>query len=289
MTSTLTLKEELSKLKTRLETIDFQITSQTNEINSREENMKNTDKTLFFIENSQGNRLKLNVGGTIFTTSLFTINQIPNSLLSRLINTGRIDIKEEIFIDRSPRVFSQILDFYRYSKIEYGNLTKEERILLKNDAEYYNINEVSMYLNELLKEPEILTGEKTDYTVNDCIIGNNDYKKLNFQGNSEGICSKGNVFFELNAEYDLTGLVIKGYEGNEENWFNENGAGAKIYLSTDKKTWKECGKVPSGFGKEEKEVEFKKGIKGRYVKIVSKTYVGLSLLRFVRRSDDEGK
>lgn len=287
MTSTLTLKEELSKLKTRLETIDFQITSQTNEINSREENMNKTDKTLSFIENSQGDRLKLNVGGTIFTTSLYTINQIPNSLLSRLINTGRIDIKEEIFIDRSPRVFSQILDFYRYSKIDYVNLTKEERILLKDDAEYYNITEISMYLNEILKEPEIVTGEKEDYIVNDCIIGNNDYKRLNLKENQEGICSKGNVFLELNAEYDLISLVIRGYDGNNENWFNENGAGSKIYLSTDNKTWKECGKVPSGFGKEEKEVEFKKGVKGRYVKIVSKTYVGLSYLRFIRRSSDE--
>ena len=107
--SAATLKEELFNLKNRLELIEGQLSSQSKEIETREGKWERMESGLSYISNTQGDRVRLNIGGEIFSTSVNTLLTIRDSFLARLVESGRIDIKEEIFIDRSPKLFGMIL------------------------------------------------------------------------------------------------------------------------------------------------------------------------------------
>lgn len=283
MSSATSLKEELYKLKNRLETIEEQLTSQSNEIESREGKWAKIEPNLNYVIGTQGDRIKLNIGGKLFTTSVNTILTIRDSFLARLIESGKVDLKEELFFDRTPKVFPLILNFYRYKKIEYKKLSKNDLILLKDDAEYFAISEISNFLTEKLKEPEIVSMETGgEYIFKGNVVGTNKFSDLNDKNLSSGVCSTspGKIIVELNTEYDIKSLDIGGYSGDSANWYPDNGANAKIFFSTDKIKWEEVGKVPSGFGKAIKNVKLSKGSKAaKYIKFESNSYLGLGYIK----------
>ena len=62
------------------------------------------------------NFIKINVGGTIFSTLRSTLTKEPHSMLARMIDTKvptETDSDGNIFIDRNGDVFKIILDFLR--------------------------------------------------------------------------------------------------------------------------------------------------------------------------------
>lgn len=67
--------------------------------------------------------IRINVGGTIFETFLSTLLKYPSTLLGSMFhpkNTPPLvdeNSKEDVFFDRSPRLFEIILDFYRTSQL----------------------------------------------------------------------------------------------------------------------------------------------------------------------------
>jgi hypothetical protein len=64
--------------------------------------------------------VELNVGGSIFTTTLWSINnRVPESVLAEIINhnTGVKDSSGRIFIDRDPKAFPVILQYLRTGKL----------------------------------------------------------------------------------------------------------------------------------------------------------------------------
>ena len=65
----------------------------------------------------------IDVGGTIFTSSLETLTRYPDSRLSKLFN-GTIPIvldtlKQHYFIDRDGKLFRYILNFMRYGTLTF--------------------------------------------------------------------------------------------------------------------------------------------------------------------------
>ncbi|XP_033110842.1 BTB/POZ domain-containing protein KCTD3-like [Anneissia japonica] len=89
---------------------------------------------------SPGEIIKLNVGGTKFSTSKQTLSWVPDSFFSSLLS-GRIssmrDEEGAIFIDRDPVVFVPILNYLRTKDLDVRgvNLTT-----LRHDAEFYGIS-----------------------------------------------------------------------------------------------------------------------------------------------------
>lgn len=284
MTSASSLKEELFKLKNKLETIEGQLTAQSNEIEMREGKWSRIEKNLNYVIGTQGDRIKLNIGGQQFSTSVNTILTIRDSFLARLIESGRIDLKEEIFIDRSPEVFPIILDYYRYKTIVYKGLSKTKLQRLHDDAYYYAISDISDYLEERLKEPSVVNVEFKEYVFKGNVVGTNNAADLNSSDLKTGVCCNqpGKIIVELNADYEIKGLEVAGYYGDEKVWYPDNGSSAKIYTSTDKKTWTQIGSIPSGFGKAAKSVKVNKVTTGKYIKFESNSFVGLGYIKVIK-------
>ncbi|KAL8608688.1 hypothetical protein ACOMHN_002917 [Nucella lapillus] len=86
-----------------------------------------------------GEIVHLNVGGTRFSTSRQTLTWIPDSFFTSLLS-GRISsLKDEtgaIFIDRDPKLFSQVLSFLRTKEVLLKDI---DLSALRHEAEFYGI------------------------------------------------------------------------------------------------------------------------------------------------------
>jgi len=87
-------------------------------------------------------KIKLNVGGKIFTSSVLTLTSEKSSLLAAMFN-GQFDLKQdddgEYFIDRDSKYFDIILNYLRGQSIALNNLTEQELHALKEEVEFYEI------------------------------------------------------------------------------------------------------------------------------------------------------
>ena len=85
----------------------------------------------------------INVGGQRFTTLKSTLQNIPNTRLSRLSEQGVFfdRTNKEYFFDRNPRCFESILDFYRTGNLHFMHGLCGPSI--KQELEFWQINEVS--------------------------------------------------------------------------------------------------------------------------------------------------
>ena len=89
--------------------------------------------------------VRLNVGGTIYTTTLDTLRAVPDSLFGRMfdpdISLGMVPTDEDgnIFFDRDPEVFRWVLDFLRRRGRSVGMPRQELRPLLRDEADYFGL------------------------------------------------------------------------------------------------------------------------------------------------------
>ena len=93
----------------------------------------------------QGDIITLNVGGTIFSTTLTTLGQYRGtSMLAAMFDpesgmeAAMRDTNGAFFIDRNPKAFGAILSYLRTGKLfeAYDGVTMEE---LLNEAEYFGL------------------------------------------------------------------------------------------------------------------------------------------------------
>ncbi|CAJ0591470.1 unnamed protein product [Cylicocyclus nassatus] len=87
---------------------------------------------------SFGERVKINVGGTIFETYLSTLTRADGTVLSAMV-ASRWRNQEEIFIDRNPVYFAKILDYLRDSEHFTPPSEEDARDALRKEAEFYNL------------------------------------------------------------------------------------------------------------------------------------------------------
>ena len=288
MSSAASLKEELFNLKNRLETIEGQLTSQSKEIETREGKWSRMESNLSYIQNTQGDRIRINIGGTVFSTSVNTLMTIKDSFLTRLVESGKIDIKEEIFIDRSPKVFPYILDYYRFKQIDYKKISKSDSIRLREDAEYYGISDILKYLDDRLKEPVFVKMETNGpYVYKGETAGTGKVEDLHSTDQKTGVCctSPGKIVIEMNSEWTFKEIEISGWNGNSKIWYPDNGSGSKIYVSSDKLKWTQVGQIPSGFGSKIKNAKLKQKATGKYIKFEGSNYLGIGYLRIIKEEE----
>lgn len=84
----------------------------------------------------------IDVGGTIYTSSLETLTKYPESKLAKLFN-GQIPIvldslKQHYFIDRDGGMFRHILNFMRNSRLLIADDFPDLELLLE-EARYYEV------------------------------------------------------------------------------------------------------------------------------------------------------
>lgn len=103
----------------------------------------------------QENKIKLDIGGHQFTTSLLTLTKDHNSMLSAMFS-GRHRLRQEsdgsYFIDRDGLHFRYILNYLRDGCIREGTMPNNETLWgeLLNEAEYYQLSGLVEYLQSLI-------------------------------------------------------------------------------------------------------------------------------------------
>ena len=87
-------------------------------------------------------RVKLDIGGKLFSASIGTLMAIPNTYFYGLVaNSDKFKPLDDgtYFIDRNPLVFDRILDYLRTGQLETRELTLLAKDILKDDLDYYCI------------------------------------------------------------------------------------------------------------------------------------------------------
>lgn len=107
----------------------------------------------------QEGRVKLDIGGNHFTTSLLTLTKESESMLSAMFS-GRHPLKTEAdgsyFIDRDGTHFRYILNYLRDGCIKEGTLPTSDTVLreLLTEAEYYQLSGLADILGSLLSKQD---------------------------------------------------------------------------------------------------------------------------------------
>ncbi|XP_020282435.1 BTB/POZ domain-containing protein kctd15-like [Pseudomyrmex gracilis] len=109
----------------------------------------------------------IDVGGTIYTSSLETLTKYPESRLAKLFN-GSIPIvldslKQHYFIDRDGGMFRHILNFMRNSRLLIPDNFADLDLLLE-EARYFDIAPMCKQLEQMKKE-RIKNGSTTTITA----------------------------------------------------------------------------------------------------------------------------
>src|SRR4051812_5024134 len=119
-------KNELQLLKDKLELLSTTYLDRLEDVDKKEEKWKSLeDKANEILQQNPNEIVKLNVGGTLFTTRVSTLLSSPSSLFTKLLSQSR-EGKDEIFFDRSPELFSYILQFLRTRVLNIRRLKSQE-------------------------------------------------------------------------------------------------------------------------------------------------------------------
>ena len=104
-------------------------------------------------------KIKLDVGGTQFSTLKTTLTSVKGSFFSAMFG-GRWNPKEgtdgSYFIDRDPLVFPQILNYLREGTIiDLEYLSPRELKILKLDSDFYCLASLSKSFNQVKQNPKV--------------------------------------------------------------------------------------------------------------------------------------
>jgi hypothetical protein len=134
--------------------------------------------------------IDLNVGGTLYTTQLKTLLSEPNSIFSDIFETKKLeeirDGNNRLFIDRDGLLFRYILEYLRNKKLIIQVDDINEKIRLKNEAEYYKLSN----LIKLLEQNEYRSLSTSAISIHSNSISSSITKNSSIKSSNVGkICS----------------------------------------------------------------------------------------------------
>ena len=147
------MKTDEANAKERMKEMTNAATKETQKLGdaiARErEALDDEKKTMETVQEFQSSRVKLNIGGQLFTTSLSTlVSSRPDSMLAAMFS-GRHKISTDedgyYFIDRDGHHFRHILNYLRNGTIKVS-LESDIAIEVAIEAEYYGLHELAAVL-----------------------------------------------------------------------------------------------------------------------------------------------
>jgi DNA anti-recombination protein RmuC len=111
-------------------------------------------------------KIKLNIGGTLFTTTIDTLTVEQDTLFTGMFS-GKFDMKPdddgEYFLDRNPEYFSIILDYLRGVDIEEQLLEYSSAQLsqLIQEVDYYGITSLLELARKLTEKNHIKNNKRS--------------------------------------------------------------------------------------------------------------------------------
>ncbi|CAL8102221.1 unnamed protein product [Orchesella dallaii] len=137
----------------------------------------------------------IDVGGTIYTSSLETLTKYAESRLAKLFN-GSIPIvldslKQHYFIDRDGKMFRHILNFVRNNKLLLPADFTDIDLLLE-EARFFEIQGMYKQLEQLKKEQSVAAGSPPPCNIGACGSngGSADRDLSGIDGNTTAIVTK---------------------------------------------------------------------------------------------------
>jgi hypothetical protein len=118
-------------------------------------------------------RIKFNVGGREFTTTMATVTHKGDNFISRMVINhlkgsmkAELDERGSFFIDRDGDLFAFVLDFFRTGVIR-GPIADVQRELDYFSVAYEKVNEKTHILKYLILRPEFSANNFTGYSYRD--------------------------------------------------------------------------------------------------------------------------
>lgn len=143
------MEESLLDLKNKVDSVDKDLDFELGEIKVREQDWKNMDEEASKILNTNSNDIvRLNVSGKKFATTIATLLNIKDTLFYRLITSRKIDMTKELFLDRSPNYFCDLLDYMRYKEFHYRKYSEDQLDEIYFEAQYFEFTEIMDHLGE---------------------------------------------------------------------------------------------------------------------------------------------
>lgn len=227
----------------------------------------------------------LNIGGTFFQTSLYTLRKLKGTLFYNQILSNEIVAGKVTFYDRDPDLFHILLNYLRRNTFpDISSLSEEEKEQLIVEAEFYLITPLVNRMKYSSDIPPLgiqsVLIEGSNYHL---IKGDNKNTILNRNDNTKGIIMKDikglTIKYNQVVEYDtfyICGLNLESipYHLREKwNLFNEendseaiNNTKEIIVLSSiDNEKWNKLEYLPSFYNENLITVRFNK-VKGQYIK-----------------------
>jgi len=124
------LEETLKIVKTNL-----------NQLEEKEKTWNQLQQRVQEFYRDKNQKITLNIGGKLFTTTKKTLSLIENTFFTAQIGSGRWEPDEDgqYFIDRNPKMFPYILDYFRGVPVPFNRLDKYQIEDLRMDADFYCI------------------------------------------------------------------------------------------------------------------------------------------------------
>jgi len=290
-------ENQLNELSIKLQKLVTPLSDELNEMKKKELEWEDIEKHGEKIVKAQADQVvSFNVSGQIFQTTIGTLMNIKDTLFYNLIVSERVNLDQEIFINRSPKHFSNIINYLRTKHFSFEKHRSEEMDEFYIEAQYYELNDLVQEMGNRFEcsllnftrsgnvsyyyenEDEIGTGNGRDIQV-----GTNFLEDLNETCLNTGICtsSPAYIIIELNHEFEFEEIVIGGYDGTKyEGWFIGNGSLSTILTSSNGKQWTKVGEIPTNYGQIQS-VKLLKSI-GKYIKFFNEdSQIGIGYLKIV--------
>lgn len=110
--------------------------------------------------------VKLNVGGASFATFYKTLTQsnfFENILAENALNSKTMTSNTEIFIDRSGKLFTDILYYLRTHSVFANEI--DTLCLLREEAKYYQLEEAAEVFEQEMESLSEIVKQKTSATI----------------------------------------------------------------------------------------------------------------------------
>lgn len=278
------IKKDLTSIKERLEKIESNLAKQAAQIEDRESKLQLMSENIKQYKINDSKQIRLNIGGEIFTTCVNTLLKVPNTLFTKILESDRVNLDEEIYIERRGDLFKILLHYFRYNDFNYKNYKKQTLLELKDEADFYNIEPIYNEIHDLTRDIELINFEYSgDYIHKGKTAGTQKFEDIKTNDPKTGICCKapGKLQFELNGNWEFEEIDVLGYNGDTALWYPGNGSGAKIYSSPDNVTWTQIGTLSSSFASKLVTIKVKRS-QARFIKFEHTSYLGLAYL-FIKR------
>jgi hypothetical protein len=292
--NTTLIKEELLNLRKNIPFIEQELEEKISSVQTQIDGFNELDNEAQALIANGNKRVRLNIGGKRFDTSVAVLLSQKDTFFYKLILSKKYNLDEEIFIDRNPRLFQVIIDYLRNKTFNISDYKKHDHFELYLEASFYNIPEISSAIkgkkgkNIRKQELQYIGFEfYKPYYSGSLLAGTNNMEDLSDETCSKGICSDspGWIIIEFNDIYSFDEIEVGGWNGNSSIWSPSNGAGASIEVSNDMNIWEKVGNLPSTYSGSRSSVILHKICSAKYIKFNHNSYLGIGYLKIITHEE----